>query len=68
MAVGYAGVTDHTNTSSGGAVGVVATGYVAGIGVVLGSGGPPPPNTGYICAQDGSRIETESADNLITQT
>lgn len=69
MAVGYAGVTDYTNTSSGDAVGVVATGYIGGSGVVARGGAvPPPPGTGYICTQSNDRIEAENADNLITET
>lgn len=68
MGVGSSGVTDYTNTSSGGSIGVVATGGIGGAGMSAGSGGPPPPSTGYITAQDGSRLQTENADNLITET
>lgn len=68
MAVGYAGVVDYSNTTSGTASGVVATGGVSGVGVVARGGAVPPHIPNYICAEDGSRLDAENADNLITQT
>ena len=68
MPVGYAGVVDYSNTTSGIASGVVATGGVSGTGVVARGGSAPPTVHNYICAEDGSRLDAENSDNLITQT
>ena len=68
MAVGTAGVVDYSNTTSGTASGVVATGGIGGAGIFVQGSVIPPHIPNYIVAEDGSRLDAENADNLITQT
>lgn len=66
MGVGFGGVSNYSNTTGGGATGVVATNSVGGLGVVVLGVSPPPPVTNYLVTEAGDRLITESGDYLIT--
>lgn len=65
MAIGYLGVADYVNTTSGEARGVIAWGYIGGAGVVV---KPSEFNVvGYICTEDGERLLTEDGNYIVTE-
>lgn len=66
MGVGFGGVSNYSNTTGGGATGVVATNSVGGLGVVVLGVSPPPPSGDYITTESGDRLITESGDYLVT--
>lgn len=69
MPVGFAGVVDRVNTTTGTAINVIALYGVGGLGVTEGSGVvPPPPGSRYnLITEGGDFIDTEDLIRLITQ-
>lgn len=65
MPVGFAGVANYVNTTSGVATRVNATGKLGGTGVIVLGGVVPPPETYFLTTELDEPIDAENGDNLI---
>jgi len=63
--VGFTGVADYVNTTSGVATRVNANGGLGGTGVVVLGGAAPPPTIFFITTELDEPIDAENNDNLI---
>lgn len=65
MPVGFTGVADYVNTTSGVATRVNANGGLGGTGVVVLGGAVPPPETFFLTTELDEPIDAENGDNIV---